>query len=374
MHYIFWQNEVSLHQSACLRAVAARGHRCSWVVEHLIESHRRALGCGVPDVQGLDVIVAPDEGAMRSLLEEAGETVHVLSGLGGVRTVDFAWQYCRRRPRPLGVLSEGADAHGWKGLVRRALYRWAGLRHGAQPDFVLAMGERGVRWYTQAGFPPERLFPFAYVTEPAARCEAGSVRTDRRFRMLYLGSLWAGKAPDRLVEAVTHLPRHDWSLRVVGDGPLRATLEGRVRAAGLENQVEFRGVLPHGEAMRVLAECDLLVLPSRHDGWGAVVNEALMRGVPVLCSDRCGAADLLREAWRGEVYPYGDEDALVRALMRWIAAGSPDEAQRSRIRDWARCLEGPVIADYFLAVTDHVYRGGSRPIAPWRRSCEASGS
>jgi len=236
------------------------------------------------------------------------------------------------------------------------------------------MGELGVRWYAGAGFPRALLFPFAYVTEAEARVVARPARDDQGFHLLCLASLIVRKAPDLLLQALARLPAQKWTLRFLGDGPIRAQLEAFVNRAGWEDRVEFLGWLPHGAAMRVLAESDLLVLPSRFDGWGAVVNEALMRGVQVLCSDRCGAADLLGEAWRGDVYPWRDVAVLAQTLERRISAGPPDEAQRSRIRAWARCLEGPAVADYFLAVMDHVYRGGPRPIAPWRRACDTSGS
>ena len=50
-----------------------------------------------------------------------------------------------------------------------------------------------------------------------------------------------------------------------------------------------------------MAAADVLVLPSRFDGWGAVVNEALMVGTPVICSDRCGASDVIENGRNGYV-------------------------------------------------------------------------
>ena len=88
-----------------------------------------------------------------------------------------------------------------------------------------------------------------------------------------------------------------------------------------------------------------------------------MRGVPVVCSDRCGAYDLLREPWRGEIYPWHRVDSLAEILERRIAAGPVDNATRRRISNWSRCIEGPSVADYFLAVIEHIYAGGPRPDA-----------
>src|ERR1039457_6295662 len=92
-----------------------------------------------------------------------------------------------------------------------------------------------------------------------------------------------------------------------------------------------------------------------------------MMGVPVVCSDHCGAKDLLQESWRGEVFRSGSVDALQAVLARWIERGKTKPAQRERILNWSRCLDGEVGAGYILAVVDHVYSGGKRPELSWLR-------
>src|SRR5437870_11248743 len=71
---------------------------------------------------------------------------------------------------------------------------------------------------------------------------------------------------------------------------------------------------------------DLLVLPSRYDGWGAVINEALMSGIPAICSDNCGAADLVRSSVQlGAVFRAGSAIDLARVLGTWIRRGPLSE-------------------------------------------------
>ncbi|RME60556.1 glycosyltransferase, partial [Candidatus Parcubacteria bacterium] len=63
--------------------------------------------------------------------------------------------------------------------------------------------------------------------------------------------------------------------------------------------------------------CDVLVIPSDHEPWGLVVNEAVAAGLAVVASDVVGAArDLVQEGLNGTFFRPGDEDALVRALVR----------------------------------------------------------
>jgi glycosyltransferase involved in cell wall biosynthesis len=63
-----------------------------------------------------------------------------------------------------------------------------------------------------------------------------------------------------------------------------------VEALGLSDRVLFRGVMPVTAVGSVLAACDVLVLPSRFDGWGVVLNEAASAGLALVASEKVGAA------------------------------------------------------------------------------------
>lgn len=64
----------------------------------------------------------------------------------------------------------------------------------------------------------------------------------------------------------------------------------------------------------VMSEYDVLVLPSRYDGWGVVVNEALMAGVPVICSDQVGASAVVEKWQCGSIFASEDLPDLVSKL------------------------------------------------------------
>ena len=185
-------------------------------------------------------------------------------------------------------------------------------------------------------------------------------------RLVYVGRMVIGKGLELLLRSLRGLNGLPWKLTMIGDGPDRAFLMELAERCGVSGRITWRGVLPNPTAMRELCRHDLLILPStRKDGWGAVVNEALMRGMPVICSDRCGAADLLREAWRGGVFRCGNAADLSRLLADWIRHGPRTAELADRIRGWSRAIEGPAFAQYLLDILDHVYLGKQRPSAPW---------
>ncbi len=238
---------------------------------------------------------------------------------------------------------------------------------GRRFDFILAIGHVGVAWYRQCGYPSRKIFPYGYVTEAPTLCEPHPAPGDH-VRLAYVGRTATGKGLDLLIRSLCNLEGRPWSLTVIGDGPDRGGLERLADGCGLAKQITWRGMLPNDAAMRELCDHDLLILPStRKDGWGAVVNEALLRGVPVVCSDRCGAADLLGEPWRGGVFRSGDADDLTRLLAEWIRRGRRSEALTNRIRQWSQAIEGRAVAQYLLDILDHVYQGKPRPLPPWNR-------
>jgi glycosyltransferase involved in cell wall biosynthesis len=95
-------------------------------------------------------------------------------------------------------------------------------------------------------------------------------------------------------------------------------LHSRVRFLGFRNQTE----LP-----RYFDLCDAFVLPSRHEPWGLVVNEAMNAGRAVIVSEDVGCQqDLVREGETGAVFPAGDVQGLAAAIERVLA--TPGTAMR----------------------------------------------
>jgi glycosyltransferase involved in cell wall biosynthesis len=364
-HIVFWLNEPSPHLSSWLRAVAAsEGVRATVIVECDRSPARQALGFPVPNLSRSKVIVCQDPASIPGLIRDMeGAAVHVIGGMRGTPLAERVLPELARRRTRIGIISEAAGGVGWRGLLRRHLYRREWARFAAAVDFVLAMGSYGVDWFAQCGCSREKLFPFTYVTERHARSELAPAQTGPS-SLVYVGRFVARKGLDIFLEALARLQHLDWVLTMIGTGPFEEKLRRLVGARGLSKRVRFMGPLENQAAITEISRSDLLVLPSRHDGWGAVVNEALMEGVPVICSDCCGARDLLAEPWRGEVFAAGSAASLREVLEKWIPTRRT-AAVTERIRQWSSCIEGDSLAAYFRAILDSVYGGRPRPTPPW---------
>lgn len=150
------------------------------------------------------------------------------------------------------------------------------------------------------------------------------------------------KGQDILVRAIAKLIKHneqDVTVDFIGDGPSRSYLEQLAEELGIMSRCRFLGSLPRGEVFSRLGDYDLLVQPSRYEGFGLAVAEAIAAKVPVLVSDIDGPMEIIEHGALGYFFKSEDDDSLVNALLRAInELGNPVmdarlEARRCKIID-----------------------------------------
>lgn len=362
--FVFWQPMPSMHQMPFLEAVAAAsGSEVVAVYAERLAAERAAQGWQAAGSSAVREVFDDDPARDRLVADEAPTTLHVFSGFRCHPSVRSALGRVAAGRAAVGVISEAHDGKGLRGIARRVRSACDALAYGHRVSFILAMGRLGVSWFRAAGFPADRIHPFAYVT-PAH--PAHPARGDGGFRAIYVGQLIHRKGVDLLLDAVARLPPPPPPLTIVGTGGAEASLRARADRLGVSRTVSWRGVVPNEAIPGLMAGHDLLVLPSRFDGWGAVVNEALSVGTPVLCSTACGAADLLASPDAGGTFRAGDASALAAALRRIVAAGPIGDDRRRRIMAHARSFSADAVARYFLDVVTSGVPSVGPPPPPWR--------
>ncbi|WP_440997943.1 glycosyltransferase [Arhodomonas sp. SL1] len=264
-------------------------------------------------------------------------------------------------------MMETVDDSGWRGLLKRIGYGHLFRQWRQRLEGVLATGAITPDWVAARGMPADRVFPFAYFLPDDWTTEMPDDAEDRPFRFLFVGQIIERKRLHLLIDALSMLRKRDFEFVVVGDGPL--TTEMRTRAEkGLGGRVRWIGPVPMDEVKAHMRTADCLVLPSRRDGWGAVVVEALMAGTPTVCSDGCGAAEAVLWSGCGGVFRSGDSQDLTRLLQDVMTAGRMSTEQRAALADWARCLGAAAGAKYLESILAHSEDQCERPLPPWRPS------
>jgi glycosyltransferase involved in cell wall biosynthesis len=232
------------------------------------------------------------------------------------------------RRSPWLVTTQGGDLYALNSGLARALKRRVLRRASAVTVMNAEMAERVVA----LGVPAERVrvisMGVALDRMPAPRPAADRVPG----RLIFVGRLVEKKGLVHLLDALAGLPSGtEWSLDVVGDGPLRGALAERARPLG--DRVVFHGQCPSEDLGRRLAAASVAVFPSvtagsgDQDGLPVSLLEALATGTPVVASDLPGLADAVRGGGdpAGLVVPPGDPAALASAVAGLLADGRARE-------------------------------------------------
>lgn len=133
--------------------------------------------------------------------------------------------------------------------------------------------------------------------------------------VLFVGRLVDWKTVDIVMDAVA-ITQQQVNLMIVGDGDQRAFLEQYSKEKGYSN-IRFVGLVPHAEVNQYYDDADIFVLPSVRECGGAVVLEAMARGLPVIATNWGGPADYITEG-NGYLVNPTSRDGMVKAFAQHI--------------------------------------------------------
>jgi len=211
------------------------------------------------------------------------------------------------------LLATGANA--WQ-ITRN---RWAGTYQ--KVNKYIALTEFAASRYVKAGFDKDSL-----VVKPNFLPSKSTVSRDTESTYaVYVGRLSEEKGVRTLLNA--WVKTGGLSLKVLGDGPLRNELELFAKEKGLN--VEFLGFMPNDQALDVIANAKLQIIPSEwYEGFPMVVLEAYALGVPLVISRIGSLEEVVQEGKTGLKFTPGDEDDLAEKVNDLIS----DESLLSKMK------------------------------------------
>jgi glycosyltransferase involved in cell wall biosynthesis len=204
-------------------------------------------------------------------------------------------------------------------LARETLHasERAALRHAAA--VIVTSPHTKATLERDYGVDSDRLTVALPGTDPAPRATGSGNPVE----ILTVASLTFRKGLDVLVRALETLAPLPWHATVVGSARREPDTAGAVIAqilsAGLTDRITLAGECDDAQLAAAYARADLFVLPSRYEGYGMVLAEALARGLPIVASN-AGAIPETVAAGAGVLVPAEDVSSLANAISRLIAA------------------------------------------------------
>ncbi|WP_037245505.1 glycosyltransferase family 4 protein [Rhodopirellula baltica] len=209
---------------------------------------------------------------------------------------------------------------GWREVARKQV-----LKHVySRVDRVLSVGTNNREYFLHHGLAPDRITfaPHAIDNKRFADVVNDNIAAQERAAMgipqdavlvSFIGKMDSNKAPGDLLAAFKKARqyRDDLWLLLVGDGPLRPSLEREIGKTPLIFQLPFQN---QARMPVVYRFGDVTCLPSRSETWGLCINESFASGRTVISSDTVGGAIDLITPKTGRVFPAGNVEKLTEIL------------------------------------------------------------
>ena len=305
--------ELLLHNDVAVRHLALPGSFPAPSAADLAETNRRLSDTSADAVLLIDGLAY---GALPlDLIDRIGRTIVALvhhplgyeTGLSGARSAELV------------ALEKAALTRARRIIVSSPTTKRTLVTDFAVPDAIIAVAEPGTD-------PAERAAAYA----PGGRSMESTSLT-----LLAVGTVSARKGYDVLVEALTPLADvADWRLIIVGardrDAEAVRRLDTAITKSGLVDRITQAGSLPADALDAYYRRAHVFVLPSHYEGYGMVLAEAMVRGLPIVTTTGGAAAETVPDA-AGLKVPPGDAAALRAALARVMTDG----ALRQRLADAA---------------------------------------
>jgi len=281
-----------------------------------------------------------EPGYITGLIREQPDAV-ITDEMGFRTLVGLAYGTCFRKPVWVwwgGTSHTERRVGRFRKLLRRVVARWA--------KRWISYGQTSTEYLLTLGVHRERILQVQNCVDETWYEAAAKPALDLRPRpvVLHVGQMVARKGIAEFLRAAARLQREGltFSTVLVGGGCDSTKLQRLAAELGLDNVHFYPAQTP--KAMPAFyRSADVVIFPTMEDVWGLVANEAILSGVPVLCSRYAGCAPELFDS--ESIFDPADEQEFVAALRRAVTGQLP-RADKSRLRSSAAV--GELIANAVL--------------------------
>ena len=255
--------------------------------------------------------------------------------------------------------------HHWHGLTNKgSIYRLSESLMARVTSMAVVNSKATAKFVKETfGMPSNKMrISYPYVPFVAKRRNS---RNGLPFRIGTVGGLNRCKGHDTLIRAFSALAdQHPNAvLEIAGDGYLRDHLQSLAQELNIADKVHIRGY--QKDIAGFLSRLDMFVFPSVSEGFGIALVEAMLAGVPVICSDADALPEIVTHEKTGLIVPKSHPRALAAAMQRILADPAWAESMSLAARQEAKerfCLNNR--GQYAQLLHTVVNQSRRRPASP----------
>lgn len=341
------------------------------IFENKISEDRAKLGWQ-DDLEGFEHEFLDDQHPLSDALRKVRKyrsQVHIVNGLWAGKVTEAVLLTLFLSRSKYLIYSEAPDPRYVPSLFKNKTLMVVGKPIVRNAAGLLPISHFATDYFKSYGACDPRLHRFGYFRSlPTDFNVRSKAKKDETVNVVFVGQLVHRKGVDTLLSGMEPLfgDYQDLRLQLIGSGDLEGQLRNWVEERNLSRYVTFEGAIDPRKVIDRISEASLLVLPSRWDGWGLVVNEALMAGVPVIVSDMCGAADIVHDGTNGYVFHSENVEDLKRKLELFLGSTTSREMMGKKAKDIGTNLDAENAAKYLVDIfEEHDVKEEDMSRYPW---------
>ncbi len=372
MRFIFWQKFVSSHQTAFLAALSAH-HDVVLVVDYITDEHRHKMGWDFSISDQIELVIEPSDSKISELSKIAD--YNIISGFRDgscVRRVILALEknklffYMLLEP-PMYI-----DKFSFQTIIRYLIYKSFFQRHKSMLRAVFAIGKSGERFYCNV-FEKNKVFEFGYFIDGINK-EYGlqNLKGNKySINFAFVGSLVPKKGLLRFLKFFLKIKGlGNFKFRIFGEGSEKNSIKRLISQSKYHERFEIYGFLHNNEILSYLQQNDVLVLFNQNtEGWGVVINEGIISGNYIICTELTGASVLIEDKSElGLIMNHNINFADFEKNIINLFRSYKIDVQSNKTLTISEMISPGSAVAYFIEIINSVQQGDlEKPVAPWRK-------
>ena len=185
-------------------------------------------------------------------------------------------------------------------------------------DHYLSIGKLNRKYYLSKKINSKKIINVPYVVNNSFFI-APLNKLKKKINFLFVGKITSIKGIETLCEAIIKTKSYkNISFNIVGTGPLLQPFKNKIKKERIKF-VKFHGFVSQEDLKKIYKKTDVLIVPSKIEPWGLVVNEAMCSGNAIIASELVGCApDLIKVGHNGYLFKTNDSEDLIKKIIFYL--------------------------------------------------------